>query len=203
MNKLVDFFAIAEKLECEYRTTRMSDGAQQSVASHSWNMIIIAIALQPHLTQRPNMERVMEMCALHDLPEAIIHDVPLHKQTPDVRAKKRAQESGAVSQITDLLGNEKIRNVLDEYEEQVEDPDASVLDRLSADDLLACVSRLPEGYRTVFNLYALEGYTHKEIASLLHIEEITSRSQFSRARKALQEMVQTFMEEKNGSKQKR
>ena len=64
------------------------------------------------------MERVMEMCALHDLPEAIIHDVPLHKQTPDVRAKKRAQESGAVSQITDLLGNEKIRNVLDEYEER-------------------------------------------------------------------------------------
>ena len=118
MNKLVDFFAIAEKLECEYRTTRMSDGAQQSVASHSWNMIIMAIALQPHLTQRPNMERVMEMCALHDLPEAIIHDVPLHEQTPDVRAKKRAQESGAVSQITDLLGNEKIRNVLDEYEER-------------------------------------------------------------------------------------
>ena len=118
MNKLVDFFAIAEKLECEYRTTRMSDGAQQSVASHSWNMIIMAIALQPYLTQRPNMERVMEMCALHDLPEAIIHDVPLHEQTPDVRAKKRAQESGAVSQITDLLGNEKIRNVLDEYEER-------------------------------------------------------------------------------------
>ena len=118
MNKLVDFFAIAEKLECEYRTTRMSDGAQQSVASHSWNMIIMAIALQPHLTQRPNMERVMEMCALHDLPEAIIHDVPLHEQTPDVRAKKRVQESGAVSQITDLLGNEKIRNVLDEYEER-------------------------------------------------------------------------------------
>lgn len=118
MNKLVDFFAIAEKLECEYRTTRMSDGAQQSVASHSWNMIIMAIALQPHLTQRPNMERVMEMCALHDLPEAIIHDIPLHEQTPDVRAKKRVQESGAVSQITDLLGNEKIRNVLDEYEER-------------------------------------------------------------------------------------
>lgn len=118
MNNLVDFFAIAEKLECEYRTTRMSDGAQQSVASHSWNMIIVAIALQPHLTRSVNMERVMEMCALHDLPEAIVHDVPLHKQTPDVRAKKYAQESVAVSQLTDLLGNEKIRNVLDEYEER-------------------------------------------------------------------------------------
>ena len=96
----------------------MSDGAQQSVASHSWNMIIMAIALQPHLTRSVNMERVMEMCALHDLPEAIVHDVPLHKQTPDVRAKKYAQESVAVSQITDLLGNDKIRNVLDEYEER-------------------------------------------------------------------------------------
>ena len=48
---------------------------------------------------------------------------------------------------------------IDEYGEQVEDADASVLDRLSADDLLECISRLPNGYRTVFNLYAIEGYT--------------------------------------------
>lgn len=58
---------------------------------------------------------------------------------------------------------------IDEYGEQVEDVDASVLDRLSADDLLECISRLPTGYRTVFNLYAIEGYTHKEIAAMLHI----------------------------------
>ena len=82
---------------------------------------------------------------------------------------------------------------IDEYGEQVEDVDASVLDRLSADDLLECISRLPTGYRTVFNLYAIEGYTHKEIAAMLHIQEITSRSQFARARKALQEMVQSLI----------
>ena len=82
---------------------------------------------------------------------------------------------------------------IDEYGEQVEDTDASVLDRLSADDLLECISRLPNGYRTVFNLYAIEGYTHKEIAAMLNIQEITSRSQFTRARKALQEMVQSLI----------
>ena len=82
---------------------------------------------------------------------------------------------------------------IDEYGEQVEDADASVLDRLSADDLLECISRLPNGYRTVFNLYAIEGYTHKEIAAMLNIQEITSRSQFTRARKALQEMVQSLI----------
>lgn len=86
---------------------------------------------------------------------------------------------------------------IDEYGEQVEDGNASVLDRLSANDLLACISRLPNGYRTVFNLYAIEGYTHKEIADILHIQEITSRSQFARARKALQEMVQSIMTEAN------
>ena len=82
----------------------------------------------------------------------------------------------------------------------VEDVDASVLDRLSADDLLECISRLPTGYRTVFNLYAIEGYTHKEIAAMLHIQEITSRSQFARARKALQEMVQSLIAQDNVSR---
>lgn len=89
---------------------------------------------------------------------------------------------------------------IDEYGEQVEDVDTSVLDRLSADDLLECISRLPAGYRTVFNLYAIEGYTHKEIAAMLHIQEITSCSQFARARKALQEMVQSLIAQDNVSR---
>ena len=48
MYNLVDFFEIAERLECEYRLTRMSDGAQQSVAAHSWNMAMMAMVLQPY-----------------------------------------------------------------------------------------------------------------------------------------------------------
>jgi len=51
------------------------------------------------------------------------------------------------------------------------------------------VKRLPEGYRTVFNLYAIEGYTHKEIAKKLEINVNTSKSQLSRARKLLQKYL--------------
>lgn len=53
-------------------------------------------------------------------------------------------------------------------------------------DLLYMVNQLPDGYRTVFNLYAIEGYTHAEIAQMLGISEGTSKSQLSRARTMLQ-----------------
>lgn len=65
----------------------------------------------------------------------------------------------------------------------------SAVERLSADELLQCVAELPDGYRTVFNLYAIEGYSHAEIADMLHIREASSRSQFARARQMLQQMV--------------
>ncbi|NVK28122.1 MAG: sigma-70 family RNA polymerase sigma factor [Flavobacteriia bacterium] len=55
--------------------------------------------------------------------------------------------------------------------------------------LLQLIEELPVGYRTVFNLFAIEGYGHKEIAEMLDIDENTSRSQLSRARKQLQERV--------------
>ena len=53
-------------------------------------------------------------------------------------------------------------------------------------ELLSVINTLPEGYKMVFNLYAIEGYKHREIAELLGIEENTSKSQFSRARKQIQ-----------------
>ena len=59
-------------------------------------------------------------------------------------------------------------------------------DHLEAEDLLKLISQLPLGYRTVFNLYAIEGYSHKEISKLLGISENTSKSQLSRARGLLQ-----------------
>jgi RNA polymerase sigma-70 factor (ECF subfamily) len=57
-------------------------------------------------------------------------------------------------------------------------------------ELLSLIQSLPEGYRLVFNLSVIEGYTHKEIASLLGISENTSKSQLSRARNALQLKIQ-------------
>ncbi|MDL2255884.1 sigma-70 family RNA polymerase sigma factor [Parabacteroides sp. OttesenSCG-928-K15] len=67
--------------------------------------------------------------------------------------------------------------------------DESALDRISTEELMRCVAELPDGYRTVFNMYAIEGYAHKEIAQALGINEITSRTQFIRARNALQKSV--------------
>ena len=74
-----------------------------------------------------------------------------------------------------------------DIEEADRQPD---LDRLSgaleANDLLKMINELPSGYRTIFNLYAIEGYSHKEIGELLGINENTSKSQLSRARAQLQ-----------------
>ncbi len=53
------------------------------------------------------------------------------------------------------------------------------------DELLKLVQELPSGYRIIFNLYAIEGYKHKEIAEMLEIDIATSKSQYSRARSAL------------------
>ena len=96
--------------------------------------------------------------------------------------------------------NTRLSVGLDGYDDSLEDINYSVLDRLSADDLLACVAQLPSGYRTVFNLYAIEGYTHSEIAEMLHVQEATSRSQFIRARNALQKSVQSLIRHENAGR---
>jgi len=60
---------------------------------------------------------------------------------------------------------------------------------VQAKEIMECIGLLPIGYRTVLNLYALEGYSHREIASLLEIEEATSRSQYSRAKNLLENIL--------------
>jgi len=65
----------------------------------------------------------------------------------------------------------------------------SLNDNLEAQDLLTLINNLPTGYQTVFNLYAIEGYSHKEIAEKLQISENTSKSQLSRARTLLQKQL--------------
>ena len=60
---------------------------------------------------------------------------------------------------------------------------------LEAEDLMTLINELPPGYRTVFNLFAIEGYSHKEIAEQLDISENTSKSQLSRARTLLQKQL--------------
>src|SRR6188472_1707113 len=60
---------------------------------------------------------------------------------------------------------------------------------MQAKEVVECIRLLPIGYRTVLNLYAIEGYSHKEIGNMLDIEESTSRSQYTRAKQMLEEIL--------------
>ncbi len=60
---------------------------------------------------------------------------------------------------------------------------------LQAKQVVECIRLLPVGYKTVLNLYAIEGYSHKEIAAILDIEESTSRSQYTRAKSMLEDVL--------------
>ncbi len=73
----------------------------------------------------------------------------------------------------------------DDYAPDPASADPTALDHLVAADLLALLAALPDGYRAVLNLYAVEGYSHAEIAELLGIAEGTSKSQLARARRWL------------------
>jgi len=64
-----------------------------------------------------------------------------------------------------------------------------IISKLNSEDLLKCLNTLPYGYRTIFNLYVIEGYSHKEIAEKLGINEGTSKSQLFKAKLQLKEIV--------------
>lgn len=78
---------------------------------------------------------------------------------------------------------------LTEKEEVIELKAVSALDNINEKDLLQIVSELSPGYRTVFNMYVVEGFNHKEISEALGISEGTSKSQLARARMILQEKI--------------
>ena len=72
----------------------------------------------------------------------------------------------------------------------------SILETISANEILGLIQQLPDGAKIIFNLYVVEGYTHDEIARILDISEGTSKSQFWRAKKLLQQMLSNIHETK-------
>lgn len=81
------------------------------------------------------------------------------------------------------------------YEQLPEAPvDPDAVSNLSEAELLRLISRLPDGYRVVFNLVAIEGYSHAEAAEMLNIQESTSRSQLTKARRWLCEQLEILQQ---------
>ena len=70
------------------------------------------------------------------------------------------------------------------------DTDSFILEGLEAEHLMKLLELIPTGYRVVFNLFAIEGYSHKEIAEMLNITESTSKSQFFRAKSFIQKKLE-------------
>ncbi len=87
-------------------------------------------------------------------------------------------------------GNRHSSDDIDDYAIDAGTP--SELEVLEAEDLIALINILPLGYKSVFNLYEIEGYSHKEIGVMLAISESTSRSQLTKAKKMLRQYVSTI-----------
>ncbi|HSI89782.1 MAG TPA: RNA polymerase sigma factor [Adhaeribacter sp.] len=94
--------------------------------------------------------------------------------------------------INNYRRNKKHYDHQDSSELEVnDDTSLSGLDELSAREIMDLVNDLPEGYRLVFNLNIVEGYSHKEIGEMLEIAEATSRSQLARAKAILKKKLET------------
>ncbi|MEM9675345.1 MAG: sigma-70 family RNA polymerase sigma factor [Bacteroidota bacterium] len=105
--------------------------------------------------------------------------------------------------VRTILINEAIRSLkkrkLIQFNEDVQHlnrstSEANALQQMQADDILRMIEELPTGYRTVFNLYVVEGYSHKEVAKMLGISESTSKTQLKKARHHL---INTINEKKS------
>ena len=91
-----------------------------------------------------------------------------------------------------LRSIDSFSSIEDDEVAQVPTMNVSVIEKMQADELMEMIASLPAGYRTVFNMYAIEGYSHKEIAEQLSIQESTSRSQYIRAKLLLQKKLETY-----------
>lgn len=84
----------------------------------------------------------------------------------------------------------KLYNVSEVQENTIEDDDLNILDTLAEKDIISLVSELSPGYKAVFNMHVIEGYSHKEIADVLGITEGTSKSQLARAKGVLKKSLE-------------
>lgn len=114
--------------------------------------------------------------------EGWIRRIMVHECIDFLRVKKNFISH---DDVTEIISNEQ--------EAGLESQDFSV------DDIQLLIDNLPDGCRTVFNLYGIEGYKHQEIAQMLNISEGTSKSQLAHARKLLQNQINQLKANENGT----
>lgn len=89
--------------------------------------------------------------------------------------------------------NKRMQDVEVEEDWNIHDPGESVLDAMSRKELMTLIQKLPDGYRIVFNMFVIEGYSHQEIAETLNISVGTSKSQLFKAKKMLKQALEILI----------
>lgn len=133
-----------------------------------------------------NREFAQDM--LHDAFLKIFRTIETYKSDGTLEAWiRRVVTNTAIDQ---LRNKQRLDNyITEEMDGTVQVKNPTVLSELATKELLNLVSHLPDGARAIFNLFAIEGYTHREIATQLQISESTSKSQYNRAKKLLQNLI--------------
>ena len=116
----------------------------------------------------------------------ILHAIPKYKAIGSFEAWMRRIAITTALKYIDRKYWKQERHTEYATDQIIESPIES---ELNAEDIMQLIQQLPNGFRQIFNLCVIEEYSHKEIANLLGIKESTSRSQLTRARKLLQQLV--------------
>ncbi len=102
---ILEVLKLAERLKFEMRHSWLSNGRQESVAEHTWQMSLMALLLHRHLEHPVNLERSLKMIIVHDLVEAEVGDVPFFETGPR-KAAKAERERQAIENLRSQLSNE-------------------------------------------------------------------------------------------------
>src|SRR6516164_8533328 len=94
VSSIIQVLTLAERLKFELRHSYTSAGRQESVAEHCWRMSLMAVLIEPLLTEKVDTARLLKMIIIHDLVEAEAGDVPATEvlQNPDIKKVKLAKE---------------------------------------------------------------------------------------------------------------
>ena len=133
----------------------------------------------------------------HESAMDVVHDSFIKifrnfKVIDDQKAMEAWVRTVTINTAIDTLRKNNKMTYLEDSAYEPEITEENSFGKIAVSDLFQSINTLPEGARCVLNLYAIEGYNHKEIASMMNISEGTSKSQLSRARKLLEILLKSI-----------
>jgi len=138
----------------------------------------------------------LRYCKDRETARDLLHDGFLKVYSHIIDYEGKGSFEGWIRKIMVNTALEYLRKQNDEgYKLNIEEAytlsngDFGILEKMQAEELIRIIQKLPDIYRTVFNLFVVEGYTHKEIAEEMRITESSSRVYLTRAKQSLQEML--------------